>query len=161
MPTRVWVVVGPEWKATSAALREVDSSLPRWIRDKLAGERDIAIREARAAVMAVDVVGGPTRSTGLRRRVAAGVHSRSGVGSNPYFRIFTSMPTPSEAPIPRGLDRRQGWRHPLFGNKEHWFTSRPTREGWFTDTIASRRDEIERALEDALERAARHVDAAS
>lgn len=142
-------------------MREVEYSLPRWIRDKMSGEREPLVREVRAAVMAVDVVGGPTRSTGMRRRVAAGVHSRSGIGVNPYFRIFTSMPTPSEAPIPRGLDRRQGWRHPLFGDKRYWFTSRPTHEGWFTDTIANHRDEIERALEDALERAARHIDAAS
>lgn len=160
MPTRVWIVAGPEWQTTAAALREVDSSLPRWIRDKISGERDVLVRKAKAAVMAVDVVGGPTRSTGMRARVAAGIHTRSGVGDHPYFRIYTSMPTPSEAPIPRGLDSRQGWRHPLFGDKRHWYTSRPTHEGWFTDTIAAGRDDIERALEDALERAARHIDAA-
>lgn len=61
------------------------------------------------------------------------------------------MADPDEAIIPRGLDRPQGWRHPVFGNKDVWVTQRPLRPGWFTETFANGHDEIENALTDALE----------
>lgn len=161
MPTKVWVVAGPEWKATALALREIDNRLPSWMREEMREDIDPLVKKAQAAVQSINVLGGPAGHTGLRKRVAAGVGYRAGVGRNPYFRVYTSMADPSESPIPRGLDQWRGWRHPLFGDKRYWFTSTPDRTGWFTDTIASGQDEIERALESALERAARRVDRAS
>jgi len=120
---------------------------------------DPLVARARAAVQRVDVQGGPAGHTGLRSRVAAGVGVRKGISTkdNAYFRIFTSMANQSEAPIPRGLDSPAGWRHPLFGNKNYWFQSRPTRPGWFTDTISDGADSIEAAIARALDQAERTV----
>lgn len=155
MPTRVWVVAGPEWKATAAKLGVVENQLPRWIQDEADDSITPLLAQLRSAVQTVDVQGGPAGRTGLRRRVAAGVGMRRGVSTKDtaYFRIFTSMAKAAESPIPRGLDSMKGWRHPLFGNKDHWFTSRPTRPGWFTDTIADHADTIERGIANALDRA--------
>jgi flavin-binding protein dodecin len=157
MPTRVWVVPSPEWKVAAAQLAVVENSLPRWIEEQIDEAIDPVVARAKAAVMSVDVQGGPTRSTGLRNRVAAGVGVRKGIATkgNSYFRIYTEMANVAESPIPRGLDSPKGWRHPLYGNKNYWFTSRPTRPGWFTDTIADSADSIERAIADALDRAER------
>lgn len=121
---------------------------------------DPVVDRAKREVMTVGVRGGPgTGHTGLRGRVAAGVGFRKGISSksNAYFRIYTSMAEVSESPIPRGLDSAKGWRHPLFGNKDHWFQSQPTRTGWFTDTIADSADSIERAIARALDTAAKTV----
>lgn len=157
MPTRVWVVVGPEWKVAAADLRVVENRLPEWIEDQVDDAIDPLVARAKSAVMSVDVQGGPAGHTGLRARVAAGVGVRKGIStkSTAYFRIFTEMADQSQAPIPRGLDSPKGWRHPLFGNKKYWFQSRPTRPGWFTDTISDGADSVERAIADALDRAER------
>lgn len=140
-----------------ARLRTVEEELPRWIEDKMDDAIDPVVNRAKAAVMRVEVQGGPAGHTGLRSRVAAGVGSRKGVStkSTAYFRIFTSMAKQSESPIPRGLDSPKGWRHPLFGNKDHWYQSRPVQTGWFTDTVSDGADGIERAIGDALDRAER------
>lgn len=163
MPTRVWVVPGPEWKVAAAQLGVVENRLPEWIEEQIDDAITPVVARARSAVQSVDVQGGPAGHTGLRRRVAAGVGVRKGISSksNAYFRIFTEMKDRSESPIPRGLDSPKGWRHPLFGNKNYWFQSRPTRPGWFTDTIGNSGDEIERAIANALDRAVHFVGGAS
>lgn len=159
MPTRVWIVPGPEWKKAAADLRVVENRLPSWIEAQMDDAIDPLVARAKAAVKSIDVQGGPAGHTGLRSRVAAGVGVRKGIStkSNAYFRIYTSMADASQSPIPRGLDSPKGWRHPLFGNKNHWFQSRPTRPGWFTDTIADGADSVERAIAQALDRAANTV----
>lgn len=157
MPTRVWIVPGPEWKATAARLRVVENELPDWIEEEIDDALDPVVRRAQAAVMRVDVQGGPAGHTGLRARIAAGVGVRKGISikGSAYFRIYSDVNDPSERPIPRGLDQAPGWRHPLFGNKNHWYQSRPVHPGWFSDTIADSADEIERAIGNALDRAER------
>jgi flavin-binding protein dodecin len=157
MPTRVFVIPGPEWKAAAADLRVVENALPRWIEEQIDDAIDPVVARAKAAVLTIDVQGGPEGHTGLRGRVSAGVGVRKGIStkSTAYFRIYTEMKDVSESPIPRGLDSPKGWRHPLFGNKNYWFQSRPTRTGWFTDTIADSADSIERAIGNALDTAIR------
>ena len=159
MPTRYWAVVGPEWKVVSAQLRVVESQLPRWVEEKMDDAIGPVVKRAQSAVMHVDVQGGPAGHTGLRGRVSSGVGHRKGLSTKntAYFRIYTSMADQSQAPIPRGLDSPKGWRHPLFGNKNYWYQSRPTRPGWFTDTVADSADSIERAIANALERAEKFV----
>lgn len=161
MPTRVWIVAGPEWRATIAALRLAEKTIPAGLRQQMREGAEAAAQRAKAAVMKVGVRGGPAGHTGLRARVAGGVGVRSGIGRNPYSRIYTSMAEQDEAIIPRGLDSPEGWRHPVFGHRDRWVTSLPTHPGWFTDTIADQGDNIQRALEGVLERAAKEVDAAS
>lgn len=158
MPTRVWIVAGPEWKVAAARLRVVENKLPDWIEKEMEDSLDPIVKRAQSAVMRTGVQGGPgTGHTGLRARIAAGVGVRKGVSvkGSAYFTIYSGVNDPSERPIPRGLDQASGWRHPLFGNKNYWYQSRPTRPGWFSDTIADSADSIERAIGNALDRAER------
>ncbi|GGR52065.1 hypothetical protein [Streptomyces roseolus] len=156
MPTRAWIVPGPEWKRAAAQLQAIENRLPRWIEEEVDEALKPVVARAKAAAMHTEVQGGPAGHTGLRSRVAASVGVRKGIStkSTAYFRIFTEMANQAELPIPRGLDSPKGWRHPLFGDKNFWFQSRPVRPGWFTDTIADSADEIERAIANALDRAA-------
>lgn len=147
------IIAGPEWVRVIAALGRVDEQLPGDLGDSI--ERDA---ERLAAVARGRVLGLPTPRnaghTGLRVKVAAGVHvERQGTGG---VRVQTSMPTKSEGIIPRGLDRPKGWRHPLFGDKNHWF-SNPGYD-WFISTFSNAEDEVKRNLEDVLERAADSVE---
>lgn len=146
------VISGPEWARVIAALGRADDEIPRDLRDAVEDDA-----EALADVARGRVLGLPTPAnaghTGLRAKVAAGVHvERQGTGG---VRVQTSMPTRSEGIIPRGLDRVKGWRHPLFGDKDHWF-SNPGYD-WFISTFSNAEKAIERDLTSVLERAARDI----
>lgn len=162
MPTRVWIVAGPEWRTTVDALRAVDKELPRWLRDDMKDVADGLVNTAQSRDESVSIAGGPhTGHTGLRARVAAGVGVRAGIGRNPYLRVYTQMANPNEAGIPRGLDSSSGWRHPVFGNKEVWVRQMPTNPGWFTDTFSDGKGQFQDAIEKVLEHAAEFIDRAS
>lgn len=146
------VIAGPEWERVIAALTRANGELPGELGDTI--ERDA---EKLADVTRGRVLGLPTPRnaghTGLRAKVAAGVHvERLSTGA---VRVQTSMPARSEGIIPRGLDRAKGWRHPLFGDKDHWF-SNPGYD-WFLSTFRNGGDEIERDLKSVLDRAAREI----
>lgn len=85
------------------------------------------------------------RTTGHR----AGV--RVSIGRTPQIRGFRHAP--------RRLNR-DSWRHPLFGNREFWFTQRGA-PGYFDRPLQERRDEMRaavvRAVEEMSERIARRV----
>lgn len=156
MPTgrsRFWMTAGPEFQRTANALRAVDSSLPSWLRREIRDTATPFVQRAKSRVRSVEVSGGPSHPTGLRRKVAAGVRVRAGVGRDPYFRVETTVPQPSLSAIPRGLDNPAGWRHPVFGNKDVWVNQLPLQPGWFTDTFNNSRDEFQDALTDVLEEA--------
>ena len=159
MPTRVWIVAGPEWKRTAAQLRVVENRLPGWTEREMQDAIRPVVAKAKAAVRRVDVEGGPAGTTGLRRRIAAGVGFRKGISSKAgaYFTIYSGVNNPAERPIPKGLDQASGWRHPLFGNRDYWYQSRPVKPGWFTDTIQDGDRDIERAIARALDVAIRTV----
>lgn len=157
---RVWIVSGPEFRNAANALRSVDSSLPTWLRKEMRDTVAPAVQRAKDRVRSLPV-SGHAGTTGLRRRVAAGTRIQASTGASARLRVVTSMPDADESIIPRGLDRAAGWRHPVFGNTNTWVTQRPSRPGWFTDTLTDARPEIERGLEDVLEAAAEFVDRAT
>lgn len=146
------VLSGPEWLRVIEALGRVDAELPHRLREAIRKEA-----EDRADIARGRVLGLPTPSnaghTGLRKKVAAGVEVIDrGEGG---VRVTTTMPKPSEGIIPRGLDRIKGWRHPLFGSKDHWF-SNPGYD-WFLSTFSHDADGFEKELDKVLEKAAHDV----
>lgn len=146
------VIAGPEWERVIAALGRANDEMPGELRDAIMEDAEDLAKVARGRVLGLPT---PRNAghTGLRAKVAAGVHvERQGTGG---VRIQTSMPTPSEGIIPRGLDRPKGWRHPLFGDKSHWF-SNPGYD-WFISTFSHSGDLIERDLKDVLERASDRI----
>lgn len=152
------IVPGPEWTTVPIALEAEDQRIPRAAVSSIRDEAEDLADKARARVKRVPVLGGPAGKTGLRRRVAAGVRvkpTRSGA------RVSTSMANKDEELIPRGLDRKIGWVHPVFGNRNVWVRQQPAVAGWFSDTMMDGRRSIQESLTDVLERSADNIDRAS
>lgn len=145
------IVSGPEFTMVANALRDVDSRLPSQLRKEMKDRVKPAVADAKSHARSMPIAGTSGKHTGLRRRVAAGVSTRAGVGRNAYMRITTSMSNPNEAIIPRGLDRPEGWKHPVFGHRDRWVQQRPVGDGWFRNVIAGHHDDIEEGLTNALE----------
>src|SRR3954462_9652818 len=146
------VIAGPEWERVIAALGRANDGMQGNLRDAIEDDAESLADVARGRVLGLPT---PRNAghTGLRAKVAEGVHvERQGTGG---VRVQTSMPTASQGIIPRGLDRLKGWRHPLFGDKNHWFAN-PGYD-WFISTFSHSADMIERDLEDVLKRAADDV----
>jgi len=144
------VIAGPEWARVVAALGRANDDLPGDLGDAIEEDAKELANRAKFRVMALPT---PRQAghTGLRRRVARGVHVvKQGTGG---VRVQTSMVDPSEGIIPRGLDRPEGWRHPLFGDKNHWY--RNPGYDWFISTFSNSGSEnmIEKSLHDVLEKA--------
>ena len=146
------VISGPEWERVIAALGRANDDIPDELRESIVDDAENLADVARSRVLGLPT---PRNAghTGLRAKVAAGVHvERQGTGG---VRVQTSMPTASEGIIPRGLDRVKGWRHPLFGDKNHWY-SNPGYD-WFLSTFSNAENLIESHLDQVLERAARDI----
>ncbi|HSE46462.1 MAG TPA: hypothetical protein VLA89_14140 [Gemmatimonadales bacterium] len=148
----ITVITGPEWKRVVAALTRADEEMPGNFKDAIKDVAEKLADEARARVLAL-----PTPSnaghTGLRQKVAEGVHVID--RGNGGVRVITSMPTASESIIPRGLDRLKGWRHPLFGDKNHWFSNRGY--SWFMSTFENGEELFENRLDHVLNKAAQDI----
>lgn len=146
------IIAGPEWARVIAALGRANDDIPEDLREAIMDDAEDLAKVARGRVLGLPT---PRNAghTGLRAKVAAGVHvERQGTGG---VRVQTSMPTASEGIIPRGLDRVKGWRHPLFGDKNHWY-SNPGYD-WFISTFSNAENLIESHLDDVLERAASDI----
>ncbi len=144
----VSITTGPEWKRVVDALRVEDARLADRFTAALRDEGGKLARQAQSAVMRI-----PTHTSqhsGLRSRVAKGVGTKimkSGVS------ITTSMNDQDEVNIPAYLDARDGWRHPVYGNRHVWIRQ-TTGGSWFRDTIASGQPEIEDRMHEIYEDAA-------
>lgn len=155
MDERVWIVAGPEFRAVGDALRQIDARLPNDFRKTIVRKARPYVAEVKALARALPT---PMQAghTGLRRRVAAGVHTRAKLGANAGVRISTRMADPSQAIIPRGLDSRTGsggWVHPVFGHGhsfQHGFS-------WFTEPLGRKGPDMRDALKEELQRAAEYV----
>jgi hypothetical protein len=143
-----WIVTGREFRDVARELRLVDAALPKEFRKKLRLAAKPLMEKAKAELKAMPVKG--RDSSGLRRRVARGVKLFL-PRSNTSIRIVTSMKDRSEVALPRGLDTRYGWRHPVFGDREEWV--RQPGYSWFREPISEGRDDLKRALTEVLEEA--------
>lgn len=151
MPQEV-IVFGPEWARVKAELRKAQTSIPHKLDDEIEQLAEKYADKARRKVMSLPT---PRNAghTGLRARVAAGVHVVNTPGAG--VRVTTSMARPDERIIPLGLDRKEGWRHPLFGDKNHWF--RNPGYSWFRETFSDAQGDFEKHLTNVLENAAHEI----
>lgn len=152
MPTEVRVVSGAEFRRVVIALREVDDTLPAKFRRAVRDAAKPLMAKAKEEVLTLPTVG--RQHSGLRKRVARGVRARMNRGTS-VIRISTSMPDKTEAMLPRGLDREKGWRHPVFGDDNHWVQQRGY--SWFIDTMKDGREPLQKDLTDVLDEAANVV----
>jgi hypothetical protein len=148
---RFRVTTGPEWKRVEQALRRVDANAANDFTHRLrAGAEELADK-TRKAVMQIPTYG--IKHTGLRGRVAQGVGVKI-TGSG--VQVTASMNQQDERNIPAYLDARDGWRHPVFGNRSVW-VHQSTGGSWFSEVIQDGQPELERRLTDVWEDAARFI----
>ncbi len=151
MTVRVRVVAGPEFARVAARLGIEDASAE--------GEFTRAIRQAAAPIVAhvqrraMALPAHGPKHTGLRGRLAAGVRVQ------PYqngIRIVATALDPTEAALPRGMDNGpQGWRHPVYGNRDVWVRQRGG--SWFREPISTHREEVSSDLEAVVEDMAENI----
>lgn len=152
----VRVVAGEEFARVMKVLREQDKALAKNFRKELRIAVLVTVKKVQEAALAIHTEG--RDSSGLRKRMAKGVALKTSRTAQ-TMRIITRMKDPSEAMIPRGFDfPERGWRHPVFGDREHWVTQHG--DAWFIDTIGDDHKELAKALVDVLDKAAELIAAA-
>lgn len=115
----------------------------------------------RQAYRASKSKGGKARARGLRATTASAIRLQARYGRWPGFRIVVSKSAfpKAQAKLPQYLNRPEGWRHPLYGNRKFWYAQRG--RPWFDVTLRQhyprmRRDGI-RALQATLDVIAREA----
>lgn len=108
--------------------------------DEFAGKEDRARSRAR-------------KGAGLRDSIARSLRLVVKTGSKTArvrIEVNAAKLPEDQRSLPRHLDNPKGWRHPLFGNRERWFTQKG--QPWFRVTIERHlpkiRDDIQQALDD-------------
>lgn len=89
---------------------------------------------------------------GLRSAVASSIKSKvaySGRKLGARISVDVSKLPQSQRRLPRNLDSPRGWRHPVWGNRERWVGQHG--EPYFTRPIQRHRDEVRRAVHDAVD----------
>jgi len=59
--------------------------------------------------------------------------------------------------MPRGFNSPRGFRHPVFGDREHWVVQRPMKSGWFLDPMQKNRQYVKDGITKVLDGAAQKV----
>jgi hypothetical protein len=158
MTIDVRVVSNGDFARAAAALREEDARFPTELRKTIVRTIRPYVQRAKANARAIPVHG--IKHTGLRRRVAAGVRIKPRTLRSPGVTIETSMADVSEAIIPRGMDSRAGWRHPVYGNTDNW-VRQTTGGSWFRAPLADSKDEMQRAIRDDINEMFNRIDRAT
>lgn len=144
------IIFGPEWKELSIALAEAEATTETRLGEDVKEEAHRKAEEAKEKVRSLPAPG--PKHTGLRERVAQGVKVEDGgIGD---VEVSASLPG-SEAIIPLGLDRPEGWRHPLYGNRHHWYSN--PGYSWFRETFENSSDEFESKLARTLDDVASEI----
>lgn len=148
---RFRVTTGPEWKRVEQALRRIDANAADDFKHRLRTGAGRLADETRRAVLQIPVT--TTQRSGLRGRVAKGVGVKI---TSTGVQITTSMNQRDERNLPAYLDARDGWRHPVFGNRSVW-VRQTTGGSWFTEVIQDGQPELEQELTEVWEDAARFI----
>lgn len=150
------VTAGSEWNRVITALEVIDRTMNGKLQTAMEEGVKPAIAQAKADVRGLELPGGPIGRRGLQNVVASGVRMVSGSGPTiNRIRVITAMPESDEAVIPRGMDRRIGWRHPVFGHRDRWVQQ--LGGSWFLDNMQDAERPIEENMTDVLEEQAHFV----
>jgi hypothetical protein len=154
-------LAGSDLARVARALDEQDRKIPKDAQKEIVEEGRRRVRMAQTKVQGLPVKRQRHHSRdrrGLRRDVASGVElTETPTGVH----VTTSMPRASEAVIPRGMDTRSGWRHPVFGRTSDRWVGRREEYSWFQETFEAAQVPLTEALHEVLEDAAGEIDAAA
>ncbi len=107
------------------------------------------------------------RGRGLRATMAKGIRTQINRGKNTTgIRVRQAASDADVNRIGKALDRKGQVRHPLFGDKDHWYATKATNgKGWFTETGERRlpwiRRDVEKVLDAWVSRLASRIDRAA
>jgi hypothetical protein len=96
-----------------------------------------------------------TRAHGLRNRIASLIRFKvtlSGRNVGVRVEVDTSGLPPDQRTLPQHLDAADGWRHPVYGNRDAWVTQHG--QPWWEVTIARHQAQFERDAAAVMERVA-------
>lgn len=149
-----------EFRALVGRSSRLETDVKRRLRKRLREAGELGAKDARAAARLPGRTRGRARPTGLREGIARGIRvqlaASSGSGRVGVFIRSTGRGLdPGRRALVRRWDRRRGWRHPVFGDRETWVTQlgRP----YFGSVISQRRDDITRRVRTVLDEAARNL----
>ncbi len=114
-------------------------------------------RQARPVIRAVreSAASRLPRSGGLAGRVAkASITVRGSTARNPSIRIIAKERAGASIDV-QALDEGRV-RHPLFGNRKHWY-AQPVRPGWFTEPLTGHAEAFRAGLGDAIDAIEREI----
>jgi len=110
----------------------------------------------------VTAKGKKRQGRGLRAEIAATIRvkiskdNKGGSGSG--VRIVQSSGDKDVNKIAKRLNRKGFVRHPLFGDKEHWYNTKAANgTDWFWQPFADQRDNVRREIGEALDEFARDL----
>lgn len=139
------------FRDAAMALRAVDPKLKNALTRRIRAAGRPILQNVRAAVLATPAKG--PRHTGLRRAIAkAATVATSTSRTNPgiRFRVPGSRMPSGQKSLPPYLEGYRGnWRHPLFGNRDHWYPQSP--HPFFAPTIREHADDFRRAIGEAID----------
>lgn len=182
----VRVVGADQMAKLARDLKKVDKKLAAKLRKSIRDAARPAVADAKTAITNLPVTGArgggaaartekhlervkdPTsdrariraqRRSGLRRTIAASIKTdiRDG-GKRAGVRIIvdgSKLPT-DQRTLPRRLNAKKGWRHPLFGNRERWYTQRG--KPWFETSIRRHAKRIRKTIQAAMEELAKEIE---
>lgn len=84
---------------------------------------------------------------GLRTTIASGITSKvsySGYKIGARISVQGNKLPQSQRTLPRRLNSKKGWRHPLFGNRQHWYTQHG--EPYFDEPIERHKKDVRREV---------------
>ncbi|MBB2909325.1 hypothetical protein FHS43_000571 [Streptosporangium becharense] len=186
MVADVRVTGAEQMRKLAADLKRVDKTLAAKLRKTIRDAARPAVADAKTAVRSLPVTGahggGGTARTehnlgrarkpadqraiarararsGLRRTIAAAIKTdiRDG-GRRAGVRIIvdgSKLPA-DQRTLPRRLNSKKGWRHPLFGNRKHWYAQKG--KPWFEPSIKRHADRIRKTILAAMDEIARELD---
>lgn len=95
------------------------------------------------------------RSTRLRDAVASATKLQI-TGKGVRFVVASGQLPESQRTLPRHLDSPKGWRHPVFGNKEHWVSQKGG--PWFAETIKKKAPAFRSAIVKAMDEITKDIE---
>lgn len=142
-----------------ALRREADG---KELRKELAANLRNALRpgaeQAKGSIMGmVSLTGHPAPA--LRSAIAKKIRPEVKLGgrwSGARVKAFKTKNVRNFPNAPKRTNRASGWRHPVYGNTEHWVTQRGKLQ-WFDRALAGRDDMYRQAVHEAMEAMARRI----
>jgi hypothetical protein len=98
------------------------------------------------------------KARSLRESIAGASGSAVSAGARKVelaFKVRASQLPASQRKLPRRWDQENGWRHPVFGNRNVWVTQRG--HPYFRKTIFRSRDEVTSGVVTAMSTAAERI----